>query len=128
MTNESGPGFGTVAWRELTVDDADGVRSFYEQVVGWTHEAVDMGGYDDFNMIRADGECVGGICHARGSNEDMPAQWLIYVTVRDVDESAATCEALGGEVLVGPASMGDAKYCVIRDPAGAVCALYSSGD
>jgi len=28
----------------------------------------------------------------------------------------------------GPRSLGTGRFCVIRDPAGAVCALYQSGE
>ena len=111
---------GTLAWRDLTVGDAATVREFYKSVVGWESQAVDMGGYSDFNMIApGSGETVAGICHARGSNAKLPAQWLIYIVVADVDRSAKTCTEQGGQLLDG------GRFCVIQDPAGAVCALYS---
>ncbi len=44
------PKVGTVAWIDLTVDDAGSVKDFYRQVVGWKTEDVDMGDYCDFNM------------------------------------------------------------------------------
>ena len=71
-------------------------------------------------------EAVAGVCHARGANADLPSQWLIYITVEDLDQSLADCEELGGEVLVQPRRMGEDRFCVIKDPAGAVCALYES--
>lgn len=85
-----------------------------------------MGEYDDFNMIRpSDGEAVAGVCHARGGNADLPAAWMIYITVEDLDRSIARCEELGGKVISGPRNAGEGRYCVIEDPAGAVAALYS---
>lgn len=121
------PKMGRIAWQDLTVSDAEGVRDFYRRVAGWEPAPVDMGGYSDYNMLGADGEPAAGICHARGANADLPAQWLIYIVVADVEASTAACLEEGGEVLVGPKGMGDARYCVIRDPAGAVCALYQPG-
>ena len=116
---------GTIGWIDLTVDDAIAVRDFYREVVGWQSESVDMGGYSDFNMMSPEtGESVAGICHARGSNATLPPYWLIYVVVPDVDESISRCKDLGGEVVLEPRSMGGDRYGVIRDPAGAVCALY----
>lgn len=116
---------GSILWRDLTVHDAEVVRDFYRRVVGWEAEPVEMGGYADFNM-RPSGsaEPVAGVCHARGSNADLPAEWLIYITVADLDRSIAECQASGGEVVVAAKEMGGARYCVIRDPAGAVAALY----
>ena len=77
---------------------------------------------DDHSPTR---ETVAGICHARGANAKLPAQWLVYVQVKDVAKSARKAEALGGAIVDGPRDMGGATFCVIRDPAGAVCALIS---
>ena len=73
------------------------------------------------------GEAMAGVCHARGSNADLPPQWLIYIVVMDVERSARRCSELGGEVMAGPRPLGNGRFCVIRDPAGAVCALYETG-
>jgi hypothetical protein len=87
-----------------------------------------MDGYSDFNMIApGSGEPIAGVCHARGPNKDIPPQWLLYFIVEDVDRSAKACESQGGRILVGPKKTGDGAYCIIQDPAGAVCALYNPG-
>ena len=122
MTSKS---LGAIEWLDLTVDDADGLRDFYSQVVGWQAEAVSMGDYNDYNMNAADGNTITGICHARGSNAALPAQWLSYVRVADVADSAEHCRKMGGDVIDGPRSMAGSQFCVIRDPAGAVLALIS---
>lgn len=126
-TANTGPAVGTVGWVDLTVGDAEGVRDFYRAVVGWRAEGEDMGGYEDFNMLTPAGDCVAGICHARGANAAVPAQWMIYLVVADLDASLAEVAARGGEVVVEPRTMGAARYCVIQDPAGAVAALYQAG-
>jgi len=116
---------GKIGWIDMTVDDADGLRDFYKSVVGWETEAVSMGDYSDYSMtLPASGEAVSGICHARGDNAEMPGGWLIYITVADVEASAAACTANGGEVLVGPKGLAGGRFCVIRDPSGATAALY----
>jgi predicted enzyme related to lactoylglutathione lyase len=33
---------------------------------------------------------------------------------------------LGGKVGAGPRMMGGGRFCVIQDPAGAMCALFKS--
>jgi hypothetical protein len=116
---------GKIGWIDMTVDDADGLRNFYRSVVGWETEAVSMGDYSDYSMtLPASGEAVSGICHARGGNAEIPGGWLIYITVADVEASAAACTANGGEVLVGPKGLAGGRFCVIRDPSGATAALY----
>jgi predicted enzyme related to lactoylglutathione lyase len=117
---------GSINWIDLTVAAATDVRDFYREVVGWRWTGLDMGGYEDFCMnLPAGGTTVAGICHARGTNADLPPAWLVYITVADVDRSAARCVALGGAVLAGPRELGGmGRYCVIRDPAGAAAALF----
>lgn len=129
MTSENGrPGAGSILWHDLTVERAEEIRDFYGSVVGWEWEPVSMGGYDDFEMLPPGGDgAVAGVCHARGSNEGLPAQWLVYVSVEDLDASLSRCVEGGGALVDGPRSTGDARYCVIRDPAGAVMALYQPG-
>ncbi len=123
--SENTPPVGTIIWRDLTVPDAAAIRDFYARVVGWRAQPLSMGNYNDFNMLPPDSqEPAAGICYARGTNADLPPQWLIYIVVEDVDQSAADCVKLGGAVVAPPRGMGGGRFCVIRDPAGAVCGLY----
>ena len=121
MTNNTGK----IGWIDMTVDNAEELRDFYTNVVGFKPESVAMGDYADFNMtMPASGEAVAGICHARGSNADLPPGWLVYFVVQDVDASAAACTQAGGKLLVEPRGLAGGRFCVIEDPAGAVAALY----
>jgi predicted enzyme related to lactoylglutathione lyase len=126
---ESTPKPGSIGWIDLTVPNAGELRDFYQAVAGWMTSEVAMGGYRDYCMHpEASSPPVAGVCHARGHNADLPAQWLIYITVADLDAAMARCRECGGRVIAGPKSMGgQARYCVIRDPAGAVAALYAPG-
>jgi uncharacterized protein len=118
---------GKITWFDLTVPNAEKVKDFYSKVVGWQSESVSMGDYNDFSMnIPGTGDAVTGICHARGINADIPAQWLIYITVQDVHKSIQQCEDAGGKVVVGPRKMGAyGEYAIIQDPAGAIAALFT---
>lgn len=115
---------GEIFSAELTIDNADELRDFYAAVLGWTSQDLSMGSYDDYVMLR-DGETpVAGICHARGENTGIPPQWLINVTVADLDRSLAECISRGGEqVTAVRGEPGQWRHVVIRDPAGAVMAL-----
>ena len=123
----STPRPGTITWQDLTVPDAAAVRDFYAAVVGWQPEALSMGAYSDF-VMNADGGGVAGICHARGANAELPPVWLIYITVEDLDHSLDECQRRGGTLVAAPRSYGGGRYCVIKDPAGAICALYQPPD
>lgn len=118
---------GTIGWVDLTVADAPGIRDFYQAVVGWTTSDIEMGGYSDYCMHPREGDPpVAGVCHARGQNAGLPPCWLMYLTVTDLGQSLKECAARGGKVLMGPRSIGEARYAVIEDPSGAAVALYQA--
>ena len=115
---------GSIVWTDLTVEKAPAIADFYQSVAGWQPQEVDVGDYADFNMSLPGGKPVAGICHAKGQNANLPPQWLIYIVVENLDTSISECWAKGGRVLIGPKNVGqDERFCVIKDPAGAVAAL-----
>lgn len=111
---------------DLTVGPATEVADFYAKVVGWGIQPVNMGEYEDYVMTEPDsGEGRAGVCHARGSNANIPPQWLLYVNVAQLDESLQTCKELGGKVIGAIRDYGEhGRYCLIQDPAGAYMMLY----
>lgn len=116
--------YGTIGWMDLTVPNATEVKAFYEKVAGWKAEPVNMGDYSDYNMT-VNGEPKAGVCHQKGTNKDIPSQWMIYINVPDLDQSRSDCEANGGKLITEIKSAGSmGHYCIIEDPAGAVCALF----
>jgi predicted enzyme related to lactoylglutathione lyase len=74
---------------------------------------------------------IGGIM-AQSEEEraaGVPPNWLGYVDVANVDESAKRVQQLGGKVLVPGTDIPDiGRFAVIADPQGAVLALYSSSN
>jgi len=116
---------GKIGWLDISVDDAPKLRDFYTAVVGWKTEEISMGEYSDYAMaMPSSGDAVAGICHARGSNADLPRQWLIYIIVEDLATSVATCTKLGGKVILEPRGLAGGQFCVIEDPSGAIAGLY----
>ena len=127
-----------MAWMDLSVPNAEQVKDFYQKVLGWQSEAVNMscGGeaYADFAMrskhggsskeSSTDNSFVTGVCHAKGANEDMPAVWLPYFLVTDIEVAVTRVKNEGGELVTKIKAMGEDKYVVIKDPSGAQCALY----
>lgn len=120
---------GAIGWVDLTVGKADELKKFYEDVTGWTSTGFDMGDYKDYCMISPEDEQMyAGICHNKGKNAGLPAQWLIYINVANLDDSVAKCKAGGGKVISPIREMGKNKVAVIQDPAGAVAALFEHGE
>ena len=118
---------GRIDWQDLTVDNAEQVRDFYSKVAGWVSQPLSMGDYDDYVMLTPDGGSgIAGVCHRRGPNVNIPPQWLIYINVEDLDASIESAQKLGGEIVDGPRQLGEGRFVVIRDPAGAVCGLIEA--
>lgn len=126
MSENAVPAPGTIAWHDLTVDNAEVLRDFYSAVVGWKPSPVPVGDYADYSMTSEDGTTVAGISHAKGTNEGIPPQWLVYVVVKNLKASLAECMKHGGTVLHGPRDIHGALFAVIQDPAGAVAGLYET--
>lgn len=122
--------YGKIGWIDLTVDDAGGVSAFYEAVTGWKREAVPVDNYEDYCVSPpGSDEPIAGICHARGPNAGMPAQWLMYITIPDLQSSLHQCESLGGSVICPARDMGSyGQMAVVADPAGAVIALMQPAE
>lgn len=119
---------GRIGWLDLTVPDADATRDFYQQVVGWSVENVEMGSegerYSDYNMLSEDGKPAAGICHSHGANSGLPSVWMIYLPVGDLAESLRRVEAEGGEVIKAVKGKGgNYVYAAVKDPVGACFAL-----
>jgi uncharacterized protein len=125
MTDE--PETGLITWFDLTVENAEEIRDFYQAVTGWSSKPVPMGEYSDFNMlVEGIDDPVAGICHARGVNKTIPSQWMMYIQVDDLDSRLEACRNHGGEIVHGPIEAAGGRIVVIRDPAGAVCALFQA--
>lgn len=122
----SKPKSGVIAWVDLTVKNAEKTKEFYKSVVGWESMPVNMGDYNDYAMlVKGTENAASGICNAKGKNADIPAQWMIYIVVEDLLESVSKVRELGGSIVAGPKNMGaEGKFAIIKDPAGAVCALF----
>jgi predicted enzyme related to lactoylglutathione lyase len=56
---------------------------------------------------------------------EMPAQWVPYVVVDDVDAALAKAVKLGGKTVAPVMSLGEVgRIAVIQDPQGATIGLH----
>jgi uncharacterized protein len=113
---------GALCWNELGSPDLDGSAAFYGELLGWT--TTPMEGADPPYLVikTADGHTNGGI--RPPAPPGTPPFWLVYFATADIDASLDDVTRLGGSVLVGTTDIGIAKIAVVRDPQGAVFALY----
>lgn len=119
---------GCISWLDLTVSDASVICDFYQQVVGWSVQDVEMEDgserYADYNMLGDDGNPAAGVCHARGVNQGLPPIWMIYLPVGDLAESVSRVEEEGGKVIkAAQTNDGQYAFAVVQDPVGAYLGL-----
>ncbi len=119
---------GRIAWLDLTIPDATNTRDFYQQVVGWAAQDLEMDKgddrYADYVMLGGDGNPAAGVCHARGPNAGLPPVWMIYLPVGDLAESLRRVPDEGGKVMNAmQKDDGAYVYAMVQDPVGAYVAL-----
>ena len=128
MGRRSGYTNGTFSWADLATTDVDGAKDFYGRLLGWEPEDR-AGAAGTYTMLRRDGDAVAGLF---GQSEEertagVPARWLCYVTVDDVDGTVARAAELGGSVVHEAVDVEDAgRMAVIADPGGARLALWEA--
>ncbi|HEX6838603.1 MAG TPA: VOC family protein, partial [Polyangia bacterium] len=120
---EDGPGHqGRWAWNELHTTDAKAALAFYEKVVGFGHDDMDMGPGGVYRVVTSkDGAGRGGISTHLGAGKS--PHWLPYVFVDDTDASAARARVLGASIEMPPTDIPTVgRIAVLRDPTGAALA------
>jgi len=56
----------------------------------------------------------------------VPAHWMAYIAVDDVDAAAAKLDSLGGTLIHGPQDIPNVgRFCIIQDPTGAAVGLIT---
>ncbi|WP_374943138.1 VOC family protein [Sphingomonas sp.] len=111
---------GTPIWYELVTADPDASKTFYDAVIGWTIEPQPSGPMD-YRMIDTGDGLVGGVMRMTPEMEagGGKPRWLFYVGVDDVDATAETIKAKGGQVHMGPFDLeGVGRMAFAADPQG----------
>lgn len=115
---------GRFSWNELVTSDTAAAKAFYTQLFEWQTSTLSMPNGGEYTIFRQGGE-IGGMmqCPSPG----MPSHWLPYISVENVDESAAAAVKLGGEIVVDPMDIQVGRIAVIVDPQGAAFGLFKPG-
>ncbi|MDP7668077.1 MAG: VOC family protein [Rhodospirillales bacterium] len=121
-------------WNELVTSDRDACREFYGALLGWTTKEMPMpegAGPGAYTIWVAGNTDAGGMFKLDENHmgEKMPSHWMAYVSVADVDATAAKVENLGGQIRVPPRDIpGVGRFCVITDPTGAWVSLMTMAE
>jgi predicted enzyme related to lactoylglutathione lyase len=113
---------GDWCWNELWTSDVPKALAFYQKVIGYTVETMDMGEHGSYHILKSGDKGRAGVT----SSVHPAAQslWLPYAVVDDCDASAAKAASLGGTVMFGPADIpGIGRFAILQDPAGGALAI-----
>jgi predicted enzyme related to lactoylglutathione lyase len=116
---------GDLSWCELMTTDVEAAKKFYKEIADWTYHDMPMGEMGTYTVFKAGEQAVGGIMTmAEDLPPGAPPHWSVYITVKDVDEVARKAQELGGTIIMPPRDIPKTgRFCVIRDPQGAVLAF-----
>lgn len=121
---------GTPSWVDLATTDVDGAKAFYNGVFGWSYESV-PGGEMEYDTATLGNGPLAGIMPQPDEMKQMgaPPAWTTYVTVTDVDATAAAARDKGGTVLSEPMDvMGILRMAIVQDPTGGVIGIWKNDD
>ena len=112
---------GTLCWNELQTRQRDRAQEFYTKLFGWTAK-----GSPEYVEIHVGDQAVGGLMTMQPQvPAQVPAHWLAYFWVDDVDAAAQKANAGGARTLVPPMDIPKVgRFAVLSDPQGAVFALF----
>ncbi len=113
------PGFNTVTWWEIPVQDLDKAKTFYAAVFGWTYQPFGEG----YAGVFADGTMIGGLTATEA--EEVAQGVQIYVNVADLEGVLDTIAANGGSVTTPRQEVGGDMgwWANFTDPQGRVIGL-----
>ena len=99
-----------------------GALAFYQRVLGYTHDTMDLGPGGTYYLLKKDGDSRGGLM--RSAEPKAQSMWLPYVAVAACDATADKARSLGGQVLSPPTDIpGVGRFAVFADPVGAAIAV-----
>jgi predicted enzyme related to lactoylglutathione lyase len=112
---------GTFCWVDLGTTDFGRAKSFYGELFGWEFEDLPA-----YTTCRLDGKNVAGLYE---HSEEEDTHWRSYISVQDVESTAAGARKLGAKVTAEPSEVaGAARISTIREPSGAeVCLWQQAG-
>ena len=120
---------GKVIWHDLITDTPEQTRAFYSGLLGWTFQELPLE-TANYTLIYHRGRAIGGMVDQNQLRTDADiSQWVVVISVEDVERATAAAVASGGEVITAPTSLGErGDIAVVADSDGAAVALLQTRD
>jgi len=118
---------GKIIWHDLLSDTPEQTRAFYTQLFDWEFESLPDKSIN-YMLIHHRGELIGGMVDQnRLPNKEDISQWVVGLSVVDIEAATDTLREAGGTVFTPPTSLGDrGDIAIVADPQGALLALLQT--
>ena len=112
---------GKFHWNELMTRDVERAKKFYSDAMGWSFEAMPMGGGTTYWIAKAGGEPAAGLFDISGPEyKDVPESWMPYIAVDDVDARVKKATKAGAKVMKPALDIpGVGRIVILLEPGGA---------
>jgi len=112
-------------WNELWTTDVARALAFYQKLIGYTVDTMDVGVDGPYYLLKVGDKMRGGVTPS--TNPGAASMWLPYVGVDDCDAKAAQAQKLGAQVLLAPNDIpGVGRFAILLDPLGAALAVIKA--
>jgi uncharacterized protein len=119
LVNENG----TFTWNELMTPDVGAATRFYGAVFPHEYERLPEVPDGSYQLIKVGGSVVGGFWTVPA---EVPAHWVTYFQMDDLDEALERLRAAGGTVTDDPVDSPYGRWAVAADPQGGTFRIIQS--
>jgi predicted enzyme related to lactoylglutathione lyase len=125
---------GKIIWRDLLTNDPAASQRFYGELFGWEFEsagsASNLSSDSAYTLIRHRGRLIGGMIDTLAlNNRGDISQWVVVMSVVDIDGKVSDVRDRGGEIVTPPTDLQRrGRLAVVRDAEGALIALLETRD
>jgi len=117
---------GKLIWADLFTSKPAEATKFYSGLLGWTSSTVHQKG-SEYTIFFNGGVPVAGLAPHKPGKEEHPSKWIGYVSVFDIEATAALVTKNGGQVHARPKNFPDrGLQAVITDGEGIAIGLLQS--
>ncbi len=110
---------GTFCMVDLTTDDQDKARAYYEAVFGWDAQDIKNGQTGQYFSLMKSRDLTAAVIAPRPPMLPPGSSWNSYVRVENAAAAAARAKELGATILAGAGDVGDAgKLAILQSPTG----------
>ena len=123
-------GSGSIWWSECVTADIEAAKKHYGAVCGWSFEGMPMPNGTYWVAKKGD-KTICGLMELSMLEmpEGIPAHWMTYIAVADLDAAVANATDTGGTIVQPPFEIpGVGRIAMVKEPGGALAGIIQPPD